>query len=114
MKRDIQGVWIRVAVAAAALAGAGGTAFAQSLPNPLGANCGTLGCPVTKVINFMIAIAIPLCAIMVLIGGFQMMTSSGNPEKFKSGRNTILYAAAGFAVVLLAKGISVGVKSFLQ
>jgi hypothetical protein len=51
---------------------------------------------------------------MVLIGGFQMITSAGNPEKFKSGRNTILDAVAGFAVVLLAKGVSVGIQSFFQ
>ena len=82
------------------------------LTNPIG--CGTFGCVVTNVINFLITIAIPLCAIMVLIGGFQMITSAGNPEKFKSGRNTILYAVAGFAVVLLAKGVSVGIQSFFQ
>jgi hypothetical protein len=114
MKRDIKRIFAESVAFITVLAGATGTAFAQSLPNPLGANCGTLGCPVTKVINFMIMLAIPLCAIMVLIGGFQIITSAGNPEKFKSGRNTILYAAAGFAVVLLAKGVSVGIQSFLK
>jgi hypothetical protein len=59
-----------------------------------------------SVINFMIYIAIPLCTIMVLVGAFKLVTSSGDPEKTKSGRNTILYAAGGFAVILLAKGIT--------
>lgn len=116
MKRDIRGILAKsAALAATAFAqGAIGGGGSLSLPNPLGSNCGTLGCPVTKVINFMITIAIPLCAIMVLVGGFQMMTSAGNPEKLKTGRNTILYAVAGFAVVLLAKGVSVGIQSFLK
>jgi hypothetical protein len=42
---------------------------------------------------------------MVLWGGFKMMTSSGDPEKFSSGKKTLLYAAVGFVVVLLANSV---------
>lgn len=70
------------------------------LPNPLGCNDGI--CVTTKIINFIFIIAAPICAIMVLWGGFKMMTSSGDPEKFSSGKKTLLYAAIGFVVVLLA------------
>lgn len=77
------------------------------LPNPL-TNCsgGTImSCVVTPVINFVYVIAVPICTIMVLWGAFTMMTAAGDPEKFSTGKNTILYAAVGFLVVLLAGSV---------
>lgn len=57
------------------------------------------------IIDFIFTISIPLTAILVLAGGFQMITSAGDPTKFSNGKKTILYAVIGFAVVLLAKGV---------
>jgi hypothetical protein len=82
------------------------------LVNPLGSSCNDLSCPLNLIIDFLFTIAIPLCAIMVLIGGFYMVTSSGDPAKVTKGRKTILYAAGGFAVILLAKGVSTLITSF--
>ena len=82
-----------------------------SLPNPIGASSFTQ--VVANVTTFLLEIAIPLTAIMALIGGFQMITAGGNPEKFSSGRKTLMYAAIGFAVVLLAGGVAQIVKNFL-
>ncbi|HEX4104174.1 MAG TPA: pilin [Candidatus Paceibacterota bacterium] len=76
------------------------------LQDPLGGSCTTLSCPLTAVTNFLFTIAIPLCGIMILIGGFQMMTASGDPEKFSKGRKTLLYAVIGFVVVLLAGSVA--------
>jgi hypothetical protein len=73
------------------------------LPPPLGCLDGI--CVTTKIINFIFTISAPICAIMVLWGGFKMMTSSGDPEKFSSGKKTLLYAAVGFVVVLLANSV---------
>jgi hypothetical protein len=83
------------------------------LQNPLGSGCNDLSCPVTAVINFLFTLAIPICAIMVLVGGFQMMTAAGNPEKFSSGKKTILYAVIGFAVVIVARSVSILVGNLL-
>jgi hypothetical protein len=95
-------------------------AFAQantgqpiSLTNPLGSNCTDLTCPMQAVINFLFTIAIPLCGIMVLVGGFQMLTAAGDPAKFSNGRKTILYAVAGFAIVLVAGGVATLIKNTL-
>jgi hypothetical protein len=91
------------------------TAFADSvvLTDPLGG--ATLPQVLTNVINFLsTTIAIPLTVIMVLIGAFQMMTSAGNPEKFTKGRTTLLYAAIGFAVALLASGVTTLISNILQ
>ena len=72
------------------------------LKNPIG--CNDFKCVADKLINLLIMIAAPLAAILVLIGGFQMITAGGNPEKFATGKKTILYSAVGFVVVLLAQG----------
>ncbi|HUC31617.1 MAG TPA: hypothetical protein VMR99_02950 [Candidatus Paceibacterota bacterium] len=58
-------------------------------------------------------IALPLCTIMVLVGAFQLITSSGDPEKVSKGRKTILYAAVGFAIALVAGSITNIIKSFI-
>ncbi len=74
-----------------------------TLPNPLA--CGDIPCVVGKIINILFDISIPIVAIMVLIGGFQILTAGGNEEKFKLGRKTILYAAIGFGVILIANSV---------
>lgn len=102
--------WTTVVVASLSLAI--NTAFAQggsgavTLVNPLGANCSTLSCPLTSVSNFLFTIAIPLCGIIILVGGFQMMTASGDPEKFSKGKKTLLYAVIGFVIILLAGSVA--------
>jgi len=82
-----------------------------SFPNPLGANCNNLSCPLATITSFLFTIAIPLCGIFVLVGGFQMMTAAGNPEKFSKGKKTILYAVIGFVVVLLAGSVATLIKN---
>lgn len=74
--------------------------------NPLGSSCATLSCPLTVITNFLFTISIPLCGIFILVGGFQMMTAAGNPEKFSKGKKTLLYAVIGFVIVLLAGSVA--------
>jgi hypothetical protein len=50
---------------------------------------------------------------MVLVGGFQLMMAGGDTEKVTRGRKTILYAAVGFAVVLLAKSVALIIQNIL-
>ena len=73
------------------------------LTNPLGAN--DFGEVAVKIIGALTTIAAPIVAVMVLIGGFQILTAAGDPEKFSKGEKTILYAAVGFVVILLAQGV---------
>ena len=88
-----------------------------TLQNPLsgvsGGNCNTLSCPAQAIINFFYTIAIPICGIMILVGGFQMMTAAGSPEKFSNGKKTILYAVIGFIVVLLAGSVAALIQNVL-
>ena len=93
------------------------SAFAQTtvppLTNALGANS-TFPTVLANVNAFLLAIAAPICGIMVVWGGFQMITAGGNPEKFSSGKKTLLYAAVGFAVVVLASGAAQLIQSILK
>ena len=84
-----------------------------SLINPLGNNS-TFQSVLANLNTFLIAIAAPICGIMVVWGGFQMITAGGNPEKFSEGKKTLLYAAIGFAVVVLASGASQLIQSVLN
>ena len=82
-----------------------------TLPNPLSAN--SFQAVVAQVTNLLLLIAIPLTAIMALVGGFQMITAGSDPEKFSNGRKTLMYAAIGFAVVLIAGGVAQIIKNLL-
>ncbi len=118
---------IGAAAAFGSLFAAGATvAFAQvqngatsvTLCDPLGNNCAyggeTFATVANNVINFLsINIAVPLAVIMVLVGAFQMMTSAGDPEKFTQGRKTLTYAAIGFAIAILAGGITSLIQSVI-
>jgi magnesium-transporting ATPase (P-type) len=99
---------------AAGAAGAAGTGANTivALPNPLSAN--NLQDVVASISKFLLIIAVPLVAVMALVGGFQMITATGNPEKFATGRKTLLYAVIGFAVVLLSSGVAQIIQGFLN
>jgi hypothetical protein len=91
----------------------GGNGLSITLVNPLGVS--TFPQVVNNVIGFLATtIAIPLTVIFVLVGAFQMITSSGDPEKFTKGRKTLLYAAIGFAVALLATGVTSLIQNILN
>lgn len=87
--------------------------FGGILTNPLGPGCG-FACLVGKVADFLLKVAVPLAAIMVLVGGFQMITAAGNPEQFSKGKKTLLYAAIGLVVVLAANGIESLIRDVLR
>jgi|SRR6185437_5719254 len=122
--------WKKMAAAGtslAALAVTTATAFAQAsnapnsvqLCDPLGGSgCGaggeTFQSVATNVANFLFTdIAIPLSTIMILVGAFQFMSAAGDPEKVSRGRKTIMYAAIGFGLALIASGVTKLITSIL-
>lgn len=95
---------------------AGGTV---TLCDPLsGSGCNYGGETFTSVLGnimgkLLLPIGGPICGILVIVGGFQMMTAAGDPEKFSKGKKTLLYAAIGFAVLLFATSIPPLIQSVL-
>ncbi len=82
------------------------------ITNPLA--CNDLTCALSKVTDRILFVAAPITAIMVLVGGFMMITAGGDPEKFSKGKKTLLYAAIGFVVVLAANAVSPLIESLFK
>lgn len=80
------------------------------LPNPLGANSITE--ILDRLIGALFIIATPIAIIMIIIGAFQILTAGGG-ENVKKGKKTILYAVIGYAVIIVAKSVSVLIKNIL-
>jgi TRAP-type C4-dicarboxylate transport system permease small subunit len=57
------------------------------------------------VVNIISSLAGVVAVIMIIVGGFRYITSSGDSAKTASARNTITYAAIGLAIVALAQVI---------
>ena len=90
-----------------------GTEETIPLINPLGTES-TIGDIITNILSGLQLIAIPIVAIMVLVGGFQIMFAGGDPEKFKTGKKTILYTVVGYAIILVASGITFIIQEILS
>jgi len=75
----------------------GGEGFASSAPG--------WGCiieVVQNVINVGIALGIVFIVLMIVWAGFTFMTSGANPEARKKGRQRVMNAVVGLAVILVA------------
>jgi len=82
------------------------------LHNPAGSD--TISGLISNITRGLVTIATPIVAIMVLIGAFQILFATGDPEKFKRGKKTILYTIIGYAIILVASGITSIIKNLLS
>jgi hypothetical protein len=57
----------------------------------------------TDALNLISILAGLVTVFMVIYGGFRFLTSAGNPESTKAGRNAILYAFIGLIIVAFAQ-----------
>lgn len=87
------------------------TTFGGTLQNPL--SCSDFNCVLQRIMGGLQTLANIVAPLMVLIGGLQLMFAGGNEEGIKSGKKTILYAVVGYAIVLLANGLSLIIKDIL-
>ena len=60
---------------------------------------------VIGIINAVIGVLGLACVIVIIVGGVQYMTSSGDAGKVKKAKDTILYAVIGLIVCVLAFAI---------
>ena len=80
-----------------------GTGTPVTLSNPLGSQ--SFADVVVKIWGALFTLSIPIVSIMVMVGGYYILTAAGNEENLRKGRQTITYAVIGFAVILLAGGV---------
>lgn len=57
---------------------------------------------VIHILNGVIAVLGLVCVVVIIIGGVNYMTSSGDTGKVKKAKDTILYGLIGLAVCVLA------------
>jgi len=91
-------------------------AFADQCPeneicNPLGVD--TFTELLAKILKWFTIVSAPIAAIMIIVGGFQYITSSGDQSKVKKAKDTITWAVVGWVIILLAWSIVLVIKNFL-
>jgi|SRR3989344_1267119 len=91
--------------------GGRGTGGGIRIPNPLKAD--TITGVLDSIMTYLIMVGAPIVAIMVIYGGFQILTAGGTPEKFTTGRKTILYAVIGYGIIIISKGVTLILKQLL-
>lgn len=60
---------------------------------------------IITVINIILGVIALVAVLMIVIGGFKYVISSGNPEAVKSATKTITWAVIGLVVAVLAYAI---------
>ena len=73
--------------------------------NTVGNNNSNLVESITGIINDVIAVLGIVCVIVMIIGGVNYMTSSGDAGKVKKAKDTILYGVIGLVICVLAFAI---------
>lgn len=58
------------------------------------------------ILNTVYYVAGAVAVLVIVIAGFMMVVSSGNPERVKTARSAILSAVIGLVVVLMAAAIT--------
>lgn len=57
---------------------------------------------VNVILNYSVGIGGGLALILIIWGGFRIVTSNGNPEEVKKGKEIITYAIVGLILILFA------------
>ena len=74
------------------------------LQNPL--NVDSPQALIGQIINSVLGVVGSIALLMFVYGGITWMTSAGNPEKVKSGRDIIVWSVIGLVVIFSAYGLT--------
>ena len=69
----------------------------QTLQNPLGTN--NPDDVIANIIRVFLGIVGVIALVYFIYGGFMMLTSGGNADRIKKGRDTLMWAIIGLAVI---------------
>lgn len=98
--------------AAAATSASGGT----SIPNPLGTT--NINIVISRIISYVLGLIGTVSLLLFIYGGLIWMTSAGSSDKVKKGRDILVWAVIGMAVVfssyILVKFIIQGAQGVLK
>lgn len=75
------------------------------IEDPEGMNFGS-GTKITHLINYLLPTIFYLAGlilfVMLIVGGFGMLTSGGNPDKMKAAQGKITSAVIGFVIIFIS------------
>ncbi|MFA6588433.1 MAG: hypothetical protein WCT08_05185 [Patescibacteria group bacterium] len=74
------------------------SAFAVELTNPLGIDDPKLF--IARILRYALGFLGIMALIMILYGGFLMLTSGGNADMIKKAKSTIIWAALGIVIII--------------
>ena len=60
---------------------------------------------INTIINFIFFASLVIAPLMVVVAGFFLVTSGGDPKRFQTAKDIILYTFVGLLIVFLAKGL---------
>lgn len=63
---------------------------------------GDLVSVITTILNVIVGLLGIICVVVIIFGGVQYMTSTGDAGKVKKGKDTILYGIVGLVICALA------------
>lgn len=69
---------------------------------------------ISHLINWIIGISGITAAVFAVMGGIGYVTSSGDPQKLKKAKDTIIYALIGLAIVGLAQIITAFISNMIK
>ncbi len=79
---------------------------ALNLDNPLGTAVSTPQILIGRIITAVMGIVGSIALLMFVYGGLIWMTSSGNQEKVKKGRDIVLWSAIGLIVIFMSYALT--------
>jgi len=68
---------------------------------------------IANIVKWVYIVFFVIAVMFILFAAFTYLTAGGNPEKIKSARTKIIYAAIAIAIALLAVGAVTIIKNFL-
>ena len=83
----------------------GNNTTTTQIPNEVGDTSTELVASITGILNAVIGVLGLVCVVVMIIGGVNYMTSSGDAGKVKKAKDTILYALIGLIICVLSFAI---------
>ncbi len=87
--------------------------LAATLEDPLSSQ-GDITIVIGRLVQALLGIVGALALLMFVWGGFQWLTSMGAPDKIKKGKDTLVWATIGIAVIMMAYTLVKAVVSALE
>ncbi|OGI27178.1 MAG: hypothetical protein A2359_01435 [Candidatus Moranbacteria bacterium RIFOXYB1_FULL_43_19] len=82
-----------------------------SFGNPL--NASDLSTVLTNIMSYLKKIAGSIALIFIILGGIMYMVSAGDKERMEKAKNTLIYALAGFAIVVASSSFTSEIQNAL-